>query len=85
MVSFAYLDFLVIADGPGKAGSQWCFFTLEGSSLPCAAAAGLGIAACVEPLFLANRVLEGHFLAVFLLLLGGLGALHGLFYGCLPS
>ena len=42
------------------AGSQWCFFTLEGSSLPLAVAAGWGFAACVGPLCLADRVLEGH-------------------------
>ena len=85
MVSFAYLDFLVIANGPGMAGSQWHFFTLEGCSLPLAMAAGWGIAAFVGPLCLTDRVLEGHILAVFLMPVGGLGVLHSLFYGWLPS
>ena len=62
MVEIAYFDFLVIASGLGTAGSQWCFFTLEGSGLPLAVVAGWGVAACVGPLCLADRVLEGHFL-----------------------
>ena len=62
MVRIAYLDFLVIADGLGMAGSQWCFFTLEGSGLPLAVVAGWGFAECVGPLSLVDRVLEGHFL-----------------------
>ena len=61
MVRFAYFDFLVIADGPGKAGSQWHFFTLEGCGHPIAMVAGWGIAACVGPLCLGDMVLEGNF------------------------
>ena len=61
MYRIAYLDFLVLADGLGMAGSQ-CIFTLEGSGLPLAVAAGWGVAACVGPLCYADRVLEGHFL-----------------------
>ena len=60
MDSFAYPDFLVIASGPGKAGSQWHFFTLEGSGLPLATVAGWGIAVCVGSPCLADRVLEDH-------------------------
>ena len=74
MVSFAYLDFLVIASGPGNAGSQWCFFTLEGSGLPLAARAGWGIAACVGPICLTDRVLEGHFFSSLPLATGGFGS-----------
>ena len=74
MVNFAYLDFLVIADGPGKAGSQWHFFTLEGCSLPLAAAAGWGIAACVRPLCLADRVLECHMFSSLPLATRGVGS-----------
>ena len=60
MAHFAYLDFLVITGGPEKAGSQWCFITLEGCGFPLAMAAGWGITACVGPFCLADRVLEGY-------------------------
>ena len=85
MVRFAYLEFLVIADGPGKAGSQWHFFTLEGCGLPLVAVAGWGIAACVGPHSLTDRVLEGHMLSSLPLAARGLGVLHGLFYGWLSN
>ena len=61
MYRTAYLDFLVVVDGLGMAGSQ-CVSTLKGSGLPLAKAAGWGIAVCVGPCCLTDRVLEGHFL-----------------------
>ena len=66
------------------AGSQ-CVFTLEGSGLSLATVAGWGVAACVGPYCLTDWVLKGHFLAVFLLLLGGLGALLGQWSVWLPN
>ena len=60
MVRTAYLDFLCSAGGLGMAGSQ-CLFTLVlNSGLPLATAAVLGVAACMGPLYLTNRVLKGY-------------------------
>ena len=76
----------MIADGLGMAGSQWCFFTLEGSGLPLAAVAGWGVTVCVGPLCLTDRVpWKVTFFAVFLVPLGGFGLLLRLFCGWLPS
>ena len=72
-VIFAYLDFLMITDGPGMTGSQWNFFTLEGSGLPLATIAGWGIAACVGPLCLVDRVLKGYFFSGLSHATGGFG------------
>ena len=82
----AYLDFhcsaggpemvgfycIFSADGLGMAGSQ-CLFTLaENSGLPLATAVVLGVAACVEPLYLTYRVLKGDLFGSLPLATGGL-------------
>ena len=75
MVKTAYLDFFLAVHGLGKAGSQW-IFTLEGSSLPLAMAAGLGgtslpVLDSAVSMMVSQKI---TCLAVFLWLLGGGGA-----------
>ena len=73
MVRTAYLICTLDVHGLGMAGSEWTVFTLEGSNLPLATAAGLG----VTSLFVLDSAisvigsLKVTCLAVFLWLLGG--------------
>ena len=72
-IAFTYLDFLCSADGlvmtgfycifsagdPGMTGNQCLFTLVENSGLPLVTAVIWGVAACVGPLYLTNRVLKG--------------------------